>query len=414
VFGHLQIYEPRERLLVGLADVALSPVGWMRRRPAPAAALRRILLLRLERIGDLLMVLDAIRDARAAWPEAEIDLAVGSWNVPIARLIPEIDRIEIADVAWLAREAGGDRWPALVGRARQWRDRRYDLVINFEPDIRSNFLAWLTGAPRRLGYWTAGGGAWLTDALEYAPSAHVADNARQLVAHASGRSGPSGAASPTVAGPRLVVPPDALARADALLAGLHRPIVGIHASGGRPSKQWHLGRFASVAQILARDRGASIVLTGADADAPVIDEVRRAMAPVPALETRGLDLVTLAALLSRLDLLVSGDTGPMHLAAAMDTPLVGIFGPSNPARYGPQSSRQRVVRIDLWCSPCGRVRLPPERCRGHVPDCLDGISVGAVADAATELLDQVEAGASAPAPPIQPGLKPRSPIAGSV
>ena len=77
----------------------------------------------------------------------------------------------------------------------------------------------------------------------------------------------------------------------------------------------------------------------------------------------------------------------MHLAAAMGTPVVALFGPSQPERYGPRASLERIVRVDLPCSPCGRVRLPPERCRGHVPDCMDGITVSAVLRAANELLD---------------------------
>ena len=128
------------------------------------------------------------------------------------------------------------------------------------------------------------------------------------------------------------------------------------------------------------------MLTGAESDRAVIDHVLQTMAPVPARVVCGADLVTLAAVLASLDLLVTGDTGPMHLAAAMGTPVVALFGPSNPVRYGPQAPRQRVIRIDLPCSPCGQVRLPPLRCRGHVPDCLDGITAGTVAAAAAELL----------------------------
>ena len=75
-----------------------------------------------------------------------------------------------------------------------------------------------------------------------------------------------------------------------------------------------------------------------------------------------------------LDVLVTGDTGPMHLAAAWARRVVALFGPSNPRRYGPLGDAQRVLRVDLPCSPCGQVRLPPERCRGHVPDCMDGIT----------------------------------------
>ena len=97
MFDHLQIPRGRERALVGTADLALTPLRLFRRHAA-TGAVKRVLLLRLERIGDLLMVLDAIGAARAAWPDAEIDLAVGSWNAPIARLIPGIARLEVADV----------------------------------------------------------------------------------------------------------------------------------------------------------------------------------------------------------------------------------------------------------------------------------------------------------------------------
>jgi lipopolysaccharide heptosyltransferase II len=384
----LQIYDARERVLVGLADLALVPLRWFAGRPA-ARPVGRVLLLRLERIGDLLMVLEAIRETRRQWPDAEIDLAVGRWNAPLAMLIPELSRVETADAPWLARpgESAGSWW-TLLRRAYQWRRRRYDLVINFEPDIRSNLLAWIAGAPRRVGYASGGGGAFLTDATSYVPGSHVATNARALVRRAAGRTTDTGAASPS-GGPRLVVPADAALSARAALGAFTRPLVGIHASGGRESKQWHLDRFADVARALASDRKATIVLTGGPADRAEIDRVKDRLIGVRVIDVgEALELPALAALLAELDLFITGDTGPMHLASAMGTPIVALYGPSNPARYGPQAAVERVLRIDLPCSPCGQVRLPPERCRGHVPDCLDGISVAAVIAAAIDVLDR--------------------------
>jgi ADP-heptose:LPS heptosyltransferase len=161
----------------------------------------------------------------------------------------------------------------------------------------------------------------------------------------------------------------------------------VHASGGRESKQWHLDRFAEVGRTLASQHNATIVLTGSPADRRFVDAVKAGLANARVIDAAGdLDLVLLAALLAKMELFVTSDTGPMHLAAAVGTPVVALFGPADPRRYGPLIEQRRVVRVDLFCSPCGQVRLPPERCRGHVPDCMDGITVGAVVAAAGELL----------------------------
>jgi ADP-heptose:LPS heptosyltransferase len=273
----LQIKAPRERVLVGAADALLRPLSWGRRHAVPGPPVARVLLLRLERIGDLLMTLEAIALARQTWPGATIDLAVGSWNVPLAKLVPGITTVHTADLPWLAREREGDRWTTLVSRARAWKREQYDIVVNFEPDIRTNFLAWLAGAPRRYGYWTGGGGSFLTAADTFDPAAHVGVNATRLIRAAAADIDPSSATRPAAADAsgraRLDVPADVLVRARALLSPLARPWVGVHVSGGRESKQWHLDRFADVARRLASERGASIVLTGSEADRPMVDTV---------------------------------------------------------------------------------------------------------------------------------------------
>ena len=389
MFNHLQIYDSRERLIVGCADALLKGYGAaserLRSRPTGDVP-RRILILRLERIGDLLMTLGAIEAVRSRAPDASVHLVVGSWNASLARLVPGIDSHETLDVPWLARQDAGDSTGALARRAWAWRARGFDLALNFEPDIRSNLLLALSGASRRIGFSSGGGGAFLTHALRFAPSAHTAANALRLVDAAL----PVAAAEPGSRYPRLSVPDEARREAHRLLghADAGRLLVGIHASGGRPSKQWHLDRFAAVATRLARDLSATIVLTGTAGDRPLVDRILALLPPdVPRLDVAGaIELTVFAGLLEQLGLFVTCDTGPMHLAAALGTPVVALFGPSDPVRYGPLTDRARVVTTDLWCRPCNRVRRPPVRCTGHVPDCLSGIDVGAVCGAAGELL----------------------------
>jgi ADP-heptose:LPS heptosyltransferase len=184
-----------------------------------------------------------------------------------------------------------------------------------------------------------------------------------------------------------------------------RRVIGVHAGAGRAVKQWPPERLAAVATTLAREAHAAIVLTGSGGDRPIIDAVRRSLPPdVTMLDLAGtLDLVRLGALFARLDLVITGDTGPMHLAAAVDAPLVAIFGPSSPARYGPLSHRAAVVRIDLPCAPCNRIRQPPARCVGHTPDCLHGLPEALVLDAARAMLSSRSARAARSANPrLQP------------
>ena len=389
MFQHLQIPYRNERVLVGLADTVLSAArlfSWTRAAPPGGATLpRRILLLRLERIGDLVMVLDAIAMVRSFAPEAEIDLVVGSWNRSLAGVIPGV-RIETLDVPWMARQGRGLTWLQLVRRARAWRRNRYDLAINFEPDIRSNLLLGLSGAPRRAGFASGGGGAVLSDAIAPDPGAHVAENARTLVERAFRRTRRTPRAAVN-----LNIPEEVRQKAAQLVpvpaGGV--PLIGIQPAAGRRIKEWDPVRFAEVGAELARARNASVVIIGSQGDQPVVDAVRAAWpadVPVSVLPA-DLDLVVLAAVLERLTLLITGDTGPMHLAAAVGTPVLAIFGPSLPSRYAPLSARSKIVRIDIHCSPCNLMRRPPERCLGRVPECLAGITTADVLRAAGEMLD---------------------------
>ncbi len=399
MFDDLDIPNRRERWLVGAADLALGvatlPARVVRRRPARAP--ERILLLRLERIGDLLMSLGAIAAVRQLAAAAEIDLVVGSWNEPIARLLPGMHAIEVVDAPWLVRGAAGSSGRQLAARGWAWRRRRYDLCINFEGDIRSHGLAWLSGATRRVGFGMAGGAPLLTDVVPHDASRHVAANSLALVERAFDLAAgtlPAPPAPDALRSCRLPLPDRVRGAATACLqqasgAPLPSTLIAVHAAGGRQIKQWPVARFAEAAAQVAGDADAAIVLTGAPDDTAQVDEIESALKArgVRTIRVQGnVDLVVLAGVLSQCRLLLTGDTGPMHMAAAVGTPVVAVFGPSMPWRYAPLTADHRIVRVDLPCSPCNRIRQPPDRCVGHVPDCLAGVTTDAVVLAARSML----------------------------
>lgn len=388
MFGHLQIYDPVERALVAAADASLAVATLPSRlRGRPGTGLRRrILVFRFERTGDLIMARPALAALRSLAPEAHIELAIGGWNRELAPWLPEVDGVTVLDLPWLARGSQTASVAELRAAVRRWRGERFDVAINLEGDIRTNVLMWATGIPERHGFDMAGGGPVLTHRVPYDPGRHVAWNCLRIVGGVFGQP----PASEPVAMPPLLLPADVSARGGELLreAG-NQPLVGVHPCGGRPVKQWDLASMASAAARVAEHLSATLVITGGDGERAIADELRRGLPPtLPVIDLVGrMGLGSLAGVLQRLTVFISPDTGPMHLAAALGTPTVGIFGPSDPRRWGPLGPHTRVVRVGIWCSPCNRIRKPPARCRGHVPDCLVAITPDMVVAAALDVVD---------------------------
>lgn len=395
-----RVYDRRERWLLAALDApgrlaagvarALGLAGVPRLEPE---ALREVLVLRLDRIGDLLMSLPALHDLRAALPRARIRLAVGRWGEEIARRAP-VDEVLVWSAPWAGRPDEGPAGALELARAaRALRRERLDLALDLQGDVRANGLLWLSGARARAGYANTGGGWLLSHVVPLDETLSWVEQNRRAVARVVGEA--QGA-------PRF----DPLTRADrdaaAELLREHGltgsgPLVGLHPSGGRSIKQWPLPRWIAVARRLAASSGARFVITGSAADAPLAAELCAALGPRASDMSGRLGVVGSLALIDRLDLFLSPDTGPMHMACAVDTPSVSVFGPSDPVRYfsggsGASGTRHVVVRHELWCAPCNLIRLPPEECRvPEGPECLLGVSVDAVAGAAEALLGRTAA-----------------------
>jgi ADP-heptose:LPS heptosyltransferase len=393
-----RIYDPGERLLLGAVDMPgrLVAGAWRRARvrpppgPLDPSSIHEVLVLRLDRIGDVIMSLPALADLRSALPHARIRLAVGRWSADIARTAP-VDQILVWSAPWVGRASeGADGFADLLRQARSLKKERLDLAIDLQGDVRAALLLRLTGARHRVGYANTGGSWLLTHVVPLDETVSWVEQNRRAVA-----SVVAPAAGPPVDllteeergfGRRLV--------ADLGLAS-RRPLVAVHPGGGRAVKQWDLGRWAEVARRLQREFHATILLTGSEADRPLAQELSRGLSFPPVDLTGRLGLREMVALLAELDLFLSPDTGPMHAACAVGTPSVAVFGPSDPARYfsggtGESGRRHVVVRAELWCSPCNLIRKPPAECDdGAPPECLRRVGVDDVHREAARLLREV-------------------------
>jgi lipopolysaccharide heptosyltransferase II len=256
---------------------------------------------------------------------------------------------------------------------------RFDEAWLLPNSFRAAVYARVSGARRRIGYATDRRGLLLTDTLP-APAAtthQLRDYDALLEAHGI---------APDLEPPRLQVPPDSRRRAEAALAAAGLPadvtdrlVLLSPGSAKDETKRWRAGRFAKLGDLLAQRRLTCALVVGPNERALGTAVSGAAKAPLPVLGA-DLDPVGLAALLAGARLLVSNDSGPMHLAAAVGTPVVAFFGPTDPGRTAPSGAPARVLDRYVFCSPCFRSSCP----YGH--ECMKEITVEMAFAACEEML----------------------------
>jgi len=333
----------------------------------------RILLVKLSSLGDVIHALPTLEALRALYPQGQITWLVEAVNAPLLAGHPALD--EVWPMPRL--RLGGNRFWGDMGQllrvARRLREEPFDLVIDLQGLLKSAMWVALAKSPRKLGYDRTRELSYLA-LTERLPPYDQDEHAVRRYLNVARRLG-------APAGPprfRLGFPePKDLSRLVPLEAG--RPLVILHPGARWASKLWPAGHWARLAGWLAQELGFQVAITGSPGDRDLVAEmVSRTDAPLVNLAGRT-TLAELAALLKNARLAVTTDTGPMHLAAALGTPVAALFGPTAPWRTGPFGEGHEVLRLELPCSPCFRRQCPE-------PRCLIDLPVAAVQEAVEKIL----------------------------
>jgi lipopolysaccharide heptosyltransferase II len=350
----------------------------------------RMLLVRLRQIGDVVFTTPAVAALRQRFPDAHLTYLVEPLAAPVVAHNPHLDEVIVAPggrgVAGFARDLA-------LGAAL--RARRFDVAIDFHGGPRASLLTWLSRAPVRIGYEVAGR-AWMYTRRVARPRElrprHSVENQWDLIA-ALEITPPDRSAFPVempVDGDAAAEVADRLARAGVTPGDR---LVVIHVSAGNPFRRWPIASFAAlVARLVARDRERRVVITSGPADREaagrVIDEARAGLGAAGrdrVVSCGDFSLDELRALLDRASLYVGGDSGPLHIAATTAVPIVGLYGPTLPARSAPWRAPSLVheaVEVDgLPCRPCDQRVCAPGDFR-----CLAWLGPDEVAEAAERAL----------------------------
>ena len=354
--------------------------------------MRKFLVVNMNYMGDALLTTPAIAALRQAFPDAQIDTVVGAGTAAeVLQGNPDLNRI-------IARTARGGA-SRLMQIFRLLRRGRYTDAIILPPLPGYAFAAWLARTPRRVGLAGRGMNHFLTE-LRQTKATHMADAMWDTMPL------PPDFPLPARRGPRrlvVAVDADAEAAANKLLArhGIApgSPLIAVNIGATRPQKRWFAESFAQTLDDLS-DIPVVLVGAGAADTAMAADILSRTHAATPINLVGETKVKTLAAVLKRCDLLLSGDSGPMHLATAVGTPCVALFGSTDPAVTGPFDELSEAIYKDLSCSPCGN----HPTCNGRY-DCLREILPEEVVLAARRLL-RARRGGLTPLPQISARLAP--------
>ena len=327
---------------------------------------RNILIIKPGAVGDLLQMTPVIRALKNYSPGARITFLVGSRaTAELFRNDPRVSETIVFDRTGMHRSisAQGDLWRTLRGR-------RFDLVLNFQ---RSNLKAWFLASA-----------AFPCRVLVY----HKAkDRTIHAVVNYLETLAPLGI-SPRDTGLELILDDASRAYARELFSsrGLEgAPVVALNPGATHAVNRWPATRFAELADMIAAKLAGKVVIVGGPDDIPLAEEIRTLSRTKPLLLAGRTSLTQLGAVLEKCSVLVSGDTGPLHLATAVGTKAIALFGAADPARTGPVGNGHRVIQAaGVACVPCrSRTCSNPAYL-----ECMVKITAAMVVDAIAASMEQ--------------------------
>ena len=337
----------------------------------------KILIVKLGAVGDVVHTLPALHSLRKSFPKAYIAWAVERKSMDVITGNPDLDEVIIFERKELQKIFKADGILAAYrffrGFAASLKEYNFDLVIDFQTLFKSGIITLSSGAERRIGFdkWRELNRLFTNHRVK-ANSRHTLDKYLELVEAAGGEIDTT---------PLKI----AYSYEDASYIGrflkenklADRTWVAMNPGASWTSKLWPVEKFAALCDLLA-DLDITVVIIWGPGEEHLVKGIvnnatsRPHIAPPTSIKQ-------LACLLERSALYIGGDTGPMHMSVTMGTPVVGIFGPSDPVRNGPYGDGHRVLQADIDCVNCWK-----KRCSSM--ECMEKVSAEAVADAVREIL----------------------------
>lgn len=320
-----------------------------------------ILIVKLSAIGDVIHTLPSLSALRRLYPAAHITWVVEEAASDLVWGHPLLDRVLIfRRKSWMADVKAGrlrSAWRGFKNFLADLQSRRYDLVIDFHGLLKSSIVVFLSGGERKLGYdsWQEASRLFLTEKIPEDMNKHAVDRYLDFPRHLGADVDPI----------EFVLPltDEAFRRVETIMRKhglLKKQFIAISPEALWDTKLWNRRKFATLADAIQQTLKIPVVFTGHDKEP--LDNITAQMVTKAVHLGGQTSLRELACLYSNALLVVTTDSGPMHLAAAVGTPVVALFGPTDPNRTGPYGKGHAVIRTGITCSPCFKKTCKTRRC----------------------------------------------------
>jgi heptosyltransferase-2 len=335
------------------------------------ANVEKILIRGPNWVGDAVLAIPALKAVRERFPGAEITLLVRPWVAGLFSSAPYIDRV------W--SENKPTTLKTWIRITRGIRGRKFDVALLLPNSFESALMMFMGRVRHRIGYATDGRRWMLTEAVERTsgPQHQIHYYLELAKALSAGTGCPSISIEATV--PERDSARELLA-AEGIPANAPFLVLNPGAAYGS-AKRWHQERFAKAAESLAREIGLQVAIIGSEVERTIAEEIREGMTRRTAVLNGKTSLETLIGVLAESRLMITNDSGPMHIAAALGIPTVAIFGPTDETATGPCGPHTRIVKHAVECSPCLLRECPIDH------RCMNAVTVDEVCRAAKELVN---------------------------
>ena len=360
------MFQNLSEILTLIASAAVQWLFYSKRLPKNFAP-KRILVVKLDHIGDVLLATPVFSNLSQAYPDAELHALVGAWSRVVLEKHPDVNKVLEYNSPAFCRTGPPTSLKQAFQLYRALRRQKYDLMVELRNDWRIICFALLRMTPKRLGRASL----QVVNKLGFARFTGIHETTRNLDVLDK-----AGIPTPIKTTTFSVTAEDKKWAANFLTAhqmGEEQPVIAIHPGSPIPLKRWMPERYAELADWLIARKRAKILFVGVADEMPIITEIQRLMQAESINIAGKTTLTQLASILHISNVFIGNDSGPMHLAAAVGTPTIGLYGPGDPTRFGPVGTKCRTIQRKTDCPPCRGTT-----CRFGKDGCMSKIQVADV------------------------------------